>query len=774
MTKLLKYGYIGGGPAGLVTAKTLLHDFPDGRYEPFIFERKHGVGGLWNVSPQTTSDDIVAPDMPTNISRYTCAFSDLAWESVDLGEDGLDPDAALPMFPKARHVKRYLETYAKWYIPSKNVGLGFNVLQAQQYDHGGATRWSVEWEVAPSAAVPCSTSPIGTKWTPAESGPGRYKATFDYLVVASGFFAALKTLDVPGVQTFSQTAKMRHSSKLRNVEDDLVDGGSGKIVVVGGSMSGVEAAATVAFQLSSNKYSPATSKNYSGYTLHHLTSRPFWVLPPHALAGQTPDGAKGSAASTKPSFLPTELVGNDLSGRAEDVVSYRPSKQVVLASIKLKNTGISKLLGTNQKALGDGVLSFDGERMATQLPWIAVSPTYAEFVRSGDINVNLGSIVKIHSSTLIADGEIPFQLDNVTLLISATGFDPHSSLSFLPPEVLQSMNYKPDDNYEPLSIDEFAVTNAAQPQLGFVGFYLGPYFGIMEMQARYLGKLWSGEHDDSNTTGGDDGQRPVSTDEKLPRAQFPMADYLGLMESLARKTGVRRIPIPGLPEHNAHGQGVVVASRYPSSHISEKGAEEVTKTLQSLARTLGIAGPTNANVPNVSLSRPNLAFLAPATFRALQGGWHLHRVLTSALAEYPSGIFRGTASFHPREPTSPEYAAEMLYMEDGELTTQQGFVMRGRRRYVYRLQEGVGISSWFVKADGLTVDYLFHVLAFEADEGEEEGWKAVGSSHLCVDDNYESEYRFCFDGIDVKQWQLGYQVKGPKKDYFTKSTSTRS
>ena len=728
------------------------------------------MGGLWNVSLESTTDDKLPPEMPTNISRYTCAFSDLAWESVDLGEDGLDLDVALPMFPKARHVKRYLETYAERYIPAKHIGLGCTVIQAQLYDHAGVNRWSIEWEVSPSASVLLPTSPIGTKWTLGETGPGRCKATFDYLVVASGFFAEPKMLDVPGVQAFSKTAKIRHSSKLRNVEEDLVDGGSGKIVVVGGSMSGVEAAATVAFQLSSNKYSPGRIKDHSGYTVHHLTSRPFWVLPPYALTGQVPDGNRDSAR-TKPAFLPMELVGNNLSGRAEEVVSYRPSKQVSLTSIKWTNSRISQLLGTKQESLGNGVLSFDGELMDTQLPWIAVSPTYPGFVRSGDISVHLGSVIKFDASTLEADGDTPFQLDDVALLIYATGFDPHSSLSFLSPEVLQSMDYKPHDDYEPLSRDEFAVRNVAQPQLGFVGFYRGPWFGIMELQARYLGKLWSGELEDANAAGETTSQPPASTEQKLPRGQFPMADYVGLMESLARKTGVRRIPIPGMPENGARGRGVVVASRYPGPNMSEKGAEEVSKTLRSLARMLGIVG-TEDNVSNEINSRPNLEFLGPATFRALQGEWNLHRTLTSALPEYQSGTFRGTAFFNPREPTSRKYSAEMLYIEEGELTTQKGFVMKGRRRYVYRLKEGAGISSWFVKADGLTVDHLFQVLAFEADE--EEGWKAKGIPHLCVDDYYESDYRFKFDGIDIKQWELRYQVKGPKKDYFTKSTYTSS
>jgi hypothetical protein len=727
------------------------------------------VGGLWNVSTETTSDDIVGTEMHTNISRYTCAFSDLAWESVDRGEDSSDLDIALPMFPKARHVQRYLETYAEWYIPADYIGLGCNVIQATQNDHSDVTRWLVEWQVSSGAPAPSFTLPSGTDWTPAETGPGRYQAEFDYLVVASGFFAVPKMLDVPGIQEFSTKAKFRHSSKLRDLDEDLVDVGSGKIVIVGGSMSGVEAAAAVAFQLSSSQHSPGRRNNYSKYTVHHLTSKPFWVLPHYVLGGQPPGDNEGSAR-INPNFLPLEMVGNNLSGRAEDVVTYRSSKRVSQANIKWTNTRISKMLGTKQATLGDGVLSFEGERTNTQLPWIAVSATYAGFVRSGDIRVHLGSMVKMNGTTLEASGDIPFQLGDVALLVAATGFDPHASLSFLPSDVLQSMDYKPHDNYEPLSRDEFAVRNVAQPHLGFVGFYRGPWFGVMEMQARYLGKLWSDEHQVA-AVGEMNGQPPASADMKLPRGQFPMADYVGLMESLSRETGVRRIPIPGLPENDGRGQGVVVASRYPSPNISDRGAEEVNKTLKSLARTLGIAGADDPS-PEKGIRKTNLELLSPATFRALQGTWNLHRTLTSTLPQYPSGTFRGTASFHPRQPTAPEYSAEMLYVEDGELTTLQGFVMRGSRRYIYRLKADADISSWFVKADGFTADYLFHTLAFEVDE--QDGWKAIGSSHLCVEDYYESNYRFYFDGIDIEKWDLGYQVNGPKKDYSTKSTFTRS
>ena len=39
-----------------------------------------------------------------------------------------------------------------------------------------------------------------------------------------------------------------------------------------------------------------------------------------------------------------------------------------------------------------------------------------------------------------------------------------------------------------------------------------------------------------------------------------MADYIGLMESLVRKIGVRRISILALPENTGGGDGIVVAS----------------------------------------------------------------------------------------------------------------------------------------------------------------------------------------------------------------------
>lgn len=713
------------------------------------------MGGLWNVSADTTSTDLLDTEMPTNISRYTCSFSDLAWESVDLKDDNVKKSDALPMFPKARHMKRYLQTYAERYIPSEYVGTGCTVVEASQVENDHGVHWSVRWE-----------GPPGKFKSACKREAGSCQAIFDCLVIASGFFAEPKKLDVPGVQ--SSGFKVKHSSKLRNLDQDLADGGRGKIVIVGGSVSGVDAAATVALQLSSSKHSPGNQPDYSNYTVHHVTSRPFWILPPYIPRTALPEGNEIQVKGC-PDFTPIEIPGKDLSNRPEDMIMHKRTDQVSPAIIRTGNDRLSKSLGTSQARIGDNVLSFHSEgRLSTQLPWVAINSTYAEFVRSGDITVHLGSAVSLDQNSLKTLGEKPIELDDLSLLITATGFEPHAALSFLAPEVLESLGHDPYNDYQPLLLDEYAMTNLVQPQLGFVGFYRGPFFGVMEMQARYLGKLWSNQAAILPCAERVPRSLSAETHGSLSRGQFPMADYVGLMESLARRTGVHRIPFPGVPETNARGQGIVIAARYPSPSITAAGLRDVESTLTSLARTIGI----NPSGPSTAVQDHNLEALGPATFRALQGKWDLLRSLTSALPEYPSGTFRGTATLLPRKPTAADVSAEMLYVEDGELTTLQGFVMRGSRRYVYRLKEGEGISCWFVKADGLSVDYLFHAISFEEDD--QDGWKAVGSSHLCIEDNYESDYRFHFVGIDVQNWELGYEVKGPRKDYFTKSVFTRT
>lgn len=57
----------------------------------------------------------------------------------------------------------------------------------------------------------------------------------------------------------------------------------------------------------------------------------------------------------------------------------------------------------------------------------------------------------------------------------------------------------------------------------------------------------------------------------------------------------------------------------------------------------------------------------------------------------------------------------MPYFENGDGTTLQGFAVRGRRKYVYRLTWDARSSSRFVAADGLTHDYTLHTMTSDVD-----------------------------------------------------------
>lgn len=84
---------------------------------------------------------------------------------------------------------------------------------------------------------------------------------------------------------------------------------------------------------------------------------------------------------------------------------------------------------------------------------------------------------------------------------------------------------------------------------------------------------------------------------------------------------------------------------------------------------------------------------------------------------------------------------------------------------------------WFIK-DDKSVDYLFHELEIipptkSKDEIKgDEPWRAK-SSHLCIDDTYDVEYEFWFNGVQLSKWTMEYDVKGPQKDYRIRSTFRR-
>ncbi|KAI0842783.1 FAD/NAD(P)-binding domain-containing protein [Hypoxylon sp. FL0890] len=736
---------VGAGPSGLVAAKTLVHDVPAGSFKVTVFEAQPRIGGLWPASKED-ADGLVHPLMVTNQSRHTVQFSDLAWRDSD------------PQFPRAWQVGRYLERYLNEY-GGADIRLGHKVMKADLRNDGS---WNVQ----------------------TESDKGSESTTFDYLLVATGFFGKpiwrnhmLKEADVPII----------HSSQYRDLKSLLSlsksESRGGKILIVGGQMSGIETAATIATHLSSAIHSPEENsiEEPEKYSIHHIVHRPSWVFP--LFTSPQP-------AASAPPFLPCDLPSYNLANRPKPLANNQGHISVDTA--RAYNSIYQSVLGTNQSQFS-AETKIDGQLLDEQ-PWVAMSSYYMDFVRSGLIRISKGKLSSF-SGTVATLDPTKEQISDVAAVVLATGFDPSPSLSFLPSSVLETISHSPSHPNLPVALAFHGTHHPSLPNLGFVGLYRSPYWGVMEMQARFVARLWtSGPQNRTPAL-----EQALADDDSIARtlalrtdprtSQFPMGDYAFLMQEFARALDIPIVPFGDTPPlATGKPMDILTPARYPlpSSSVSPaakaKRQREISQNLRATHET-ALAGLSGAR------------FVAGAVFRSLLGEWRLERTLSSRLPSHPSGRFEGTARFHLREGTldgRPHshgakselgLGLEYLYIEDGMFTAQNNPALsfRATRRYIWRYdEESDKLSVWFARTNNpAKADYLFHEVEFlvpgnedevaqdtgaAAEKQREKGWLAR-ASHLCVEDLYDVHYEFLFNAVNLHEWKLGYTVKGPKKDY---------
>ncbi|KAK3395379.1 FAD/NAD(P)-binding domain-containing protein [Sordaria brevicollis] len=728
---------VGAGPSGLVAAKSLLHDQPSGTFSVTIFEAQNRLGGLW-PSAKHDHAGFVHPLMVTNQSKHTVQFSDLAW-----------PDDA-PEFPRAWHIGRYLERYHDRYCRDAELHLGERVVHTELLQPAEQNAEGAKWKVR----------------TCSQDGQ-QLDHMFDYLLVASGFFG--KPVTPSAVATCgSGDIPVIHSSQYRTLSALLeqTKGQGRKIVVVGGQMSGVEIAGTIATHLSSALHSPGSStlRDLDKYAIHH-------------------------PASSAPPFLPLDFCSYNLANRPDSLTNIQG--HISTKAAKALHSAFETMLGTNQSEFSPSLAVTNTD--TDKPPYLAVSDTYADFVRTGLISVSHGKVQSVTGNTVTvttALGEVS-KIDNVAAIVLATGFEAASSISFLPSSVQETLSVLPSDLNTTVALAFHGTHHPALPSLGFVGFYRSPYWGVMEMQARFVTALWAAGGPASSSLppkmaaalAQDDSIERTLALRTDPRAsQFPMGDYPWLMQEFARALEIDRLPplgkMPRVPPADK-SMDILTPARYPAKQLSEEQRTEVTKSIQQTESTAW-SGVSSAK------------FVAKAVFRSLLGEWKLERDLVSRLPTHPSGHFSGTARFLLRERTrdgrevehdaalerDDDIGLEYLYVEEGTFTASNGFSFRATRRYVWRYDEKKDkLSVWFVKTDDQKrADYLFHQVEFIIPDTEAEDatqiWRA-NAGHLCIDDFYDVDYRFNFKAVNLKDWSLGYRVKGPKKDYTIDGTYTR-
>ncbi|OAL06461.1 hypothetical protein IQ06DRAFT_339 [Phaeosphaeriaceae sp. SRC1lsM3a] len=721
---------VGAGPAGLVAAKTLLHK---GGYTVTVFEAADRVGGMWRAQPGEHGDKC-SPEMRTNLSRFTVAFSDLAWSSVDLStpENTSSSPSTPPMFPKAWQVGQYLAKYAQKFEVDTKILYNKRITRAnpaEDFSH---------WEVTSID----------------ERSKQQDTQKFDYLVVASGFF------DTPSrsLSSFAKTARknVQHSSQFRTLS--ALSERAGKMAVVGGGISGSEAAAQAAFQISSAKYSPGKEKPiHANSTVYHIINRPFYCLPRYL----PQDTAAGS--NSAPFFLPLDLVLYNLSRRGGGEISAAITT-VPPEKAEKGHQFMRAVIGSDQAEVGHPALVYGPDQIGFP-GYTGITDTYLEFVRSGVIVPIQGWAESVEEDeegtiTIAIEPKAPWAhdpattsgrkvLSDVTGVIEATGFE--TNLNFLDGDVKQLLNYDKSCPRVPLLLSRGSIFAPSIPNIGFVGFYEGPYWSVMELQAHLIADTWSEEEQEHGLRDKKDTLYQQIEAEEMRQAlqakspqvpQFWMADYVGLVEELARRTGVKRNDSPF-----GYGKGPAFSSRYIDDTNADARlvVDEVSEVIHA--------------------SKSNAKFVAAAVFRGMQGMWTLNRKIDTRKATAPGGNFTGTAHFHPRHPGGDKYSAEYLYIEQGTFAMDNGLTFPASRRYIYRYNEVTDkITAWFADEDGESVGALFNTWEFSAPGPAHKGWVAKGY-HWCDPDKYRNTCEFLFKGASLQTFDITYEVEGPNKDY---------
>ncbi|EFQ91065.1 hypothetical protein PTT_12201 [Pyrenophora teres f. teres 0-1] len=216
----------------------------------------------------------------------------------------------------------------------------------------------------------------------------------------------------------------------------------------------------------------------------------------------------------------------------------------------------------------------------------------------------------------------------------------------------------------------------------------------------------------------------------------------------------------------------------------------------------------SSNIPPTSPPPPPRPSLPRTLFTTLHSPnnpapWRFTRTLTSSLPTHPSGQVTGTATFTPCALPST-FPPTLLYAEEGVFTTDTGVEFTARKRYIYQLKTTTSHEEKSAKGDADYMSLSFfddaalprsHIGKGVGDKGEGigalfvemgdlEGTAELAArnreTHLCGGDLYTASWVFGRGMLGGERgggehvwWEVQYDVKGPKKDYVSKTRYVR-
>lgn len=194
ITLIRTIAIIGGGLAGLTTAKTL-REFG---FDVALIEREADIGGVWSASRRY-------PGLTTQNPRETYAFSD--WPMPK----------SYPEWPTGEQMQAYLESYVDHFGFRDTIRLNTDAISAEPTEHG----WAITTRDVVTGEQQCTE--------------------FDWLVVCNGIFSIPAIPQWPGSDAFrSAGGHLLHSSQF--TDSELVRGRHALVVGYGKSSCDVAVA----------------------------------------------------------------------------------------------------------------------------------------------------------------------------------------------------------------------------------------------------------------------------------------------------------------------------------------------------------------------------------------------------------------------------------------------------------------------------------------------------------------------------------------------------
>ena len=169
-----KIGIIGGGAAGLATARAFLRENESNHntnYHVTVFESRDSIGGIWKYEDQTNAEKNrpMYRNLRTNLPKELMAYRELPW--------GGDGEAS---YVTHRQVLEYLEAYADEFDLIKCINFGSSVKQLKVLEN----------------------EQISLEWTNSKSADETHTEIFDHISVCNGHYARPAIPKLKGLDNF--------------------------------------------------------------------------------------------------------------------------------------------------------------------------------------------------------------------------------------------------------------------------------------------------------------------------------------------------------------------------------------------------------------------------------------------------------------------------------------------------------------------------------------------------------------------------------------------